>query len=414
MDETKSCSVKDGKVYCRVLPDPANPARIFTPGDVGIRHERGNPKVSIGRDPDPAKAVREAVDGIGGMCKYVKKGDLVGLKVNITGGISTNPGSFTSKEVAKEVVDLVRECGGHPVAFDSSMIWTDVEPIAEKEGWYEWGKEHGVEILDLHNMPVVHFNFGDDTVIRYDKVSSLVMSLDALINIPKAKTHLLTTTSIGLKNNYGLLPRADKGIYHAKDIDSAVADVNKVHPTTLTIVDAMTPGEGEAGPLTPDPLPGYDTIIASNDVACADGVTMKMMGFENPLGIRHLKMATLMGVGDGACYKKPEIAAEMDRVFTEKPRAKDKRFVLPDARAVENLADLSKVIAANPGGASFFSNLADLGLKNMSYYAGGFMKMFLKGINRFSKRYVGKDAVLSKNPNAMNLHPEDELDSYLF
>ena len=386
----------------------------FSSEDVKIRHEKGNPLVSIGRDPDTDIAVKEAMDGIGGMCKYVEKGDLVGLKVNITGGISTNPASFTSKEVTKSVVDLVRGCGGHPVAFDSSMIWTDVQPIAEKEGWYEWGEKNNVEILDLHNMPVVHFNFGDDSVIRYDKASALVKDLDVLINIPKLKTHMLTTVSIGLKNNYGLLPRADKGVYHAKDIDSTIADVNKAFPSTLTIVDAMTPGEGEAGPLTPDLIEGYNTIIASNDVACADGVGMKMMGFENPIGVRHLKMAALQGVGDGKCYKRPEIQDEMRRVFTEKPHVRDGNFIFPDSRAVENMADLTKVIASNPGGASLFSNFADMGLKNLSYYGTGFMKLMLKGLNRVGKRYIGKDAVLSKNPNSLNLHPEDELDSYLF
>lgn len=408
----KTCSVKDGKIFCNVLPNAENPREEFTSSDVMIRHDTGKPVVSIGRDPNTGKAVREAVDGLGGMCKYVKKGDLVGLKVNITGGISTNPGSFTSKEVTKEVVDMVRSCGGHPVAFDSSMIWTDVEPIAEKEGWYKWGDENNVEIIDLHNMPVVHFKFGKDTVIQFDKASRLVKDLDVLINIPKMKTHMLTTTSVGLKNNYGLLPRADKGIYHAKDIDSSIADVNKAFPSTLTIVDAMIAGEGEAGPLTPDPVE-YNTIIASNDVACADAVAATMMGFSNPMDIRHLKMATLQGVGDGMCHDRPEIRDEINRVMERKPHPKDLNFSKPDPRVIQQLADITKAIASSPGGASTMSNVADMFLGNSSYYATGFMQLMLKGLMRVSRRYIGKDANYSINPSGMNLHPEDDLDSYL-
>ena len=60
--------------------------------------------------------------------------------------------------------------------------------------------------------------------------------LDVLINVPKLKTHMLTTITVGLKNNYGLLPRADKGVYHAKDIDTVLAELNKAIPTTLTVV----------------------------------------------------------------------------------------------------------------------------------------------------------------------------------
>jgi len=404
----KSCKINaEGTIQCPVMSEPR---KIYTPDDLSIRRVGKSPEVGIGRSPDASKAVDEAVNRIGGMCRFVKKGDLVGIKANITGGSSQNLASFTSPVVVKKVVKMVRDCGGKPIVIDSSMIWTDMEPIARKEGWHDWAVENSVEVADLHHLPVIPFNFGDATTIRVDKASRLMPDLDVLISVPKLKTHMLTTTSVGLKNNYGLLPRADKGIYHAKDIDIVVAEVNKAFPTTLTIVDGMIAGEGEAGPLTPVPIDDYNTIIASNDIACVDAVSSRFMGFDRPSSIRHLKMAGLLGVGDIDCAEKPSVKAEIDRHFGKHP--KDGNFILADPRVIEMISDASKIIAMTPGGASVFSNLSDMLLGNASYFMTGFMQSLLSGFVKMSRRYIGKD--IFRNINSLNLHAEDEEDSALY
>ena len=344
------------------------------------------------------------------MCRFVKHGDVVGIKLNITGGASKNRASFTSPGVAKKVVQMVRGCGGKPIVLDSSMIWTDMEPIAQKEGWYDWGKENSVEVVDLHHLPVIPFDFGSDSTIQVEKISRLMPDLDVLINVPKLKTHMLTTITVGLKNNYGLLPRADKGVYHAKDIDTVLAELNKAIPTTLTVVDGMIAGDGEAGPLTPVAIGDYNTIIASNDVACADAVASRFMGFDRPSQIRHLKLSGLMGVGDIKCAGRPEVKAEIDRHFGKHP--KDGNFIIPDPRVIESLTDFMKVVARTPGGAAVFNNVADMFLGNASYYATGFVQNMLSGFSRMNRRYIGKDT--RRNINSLNLHPEDEMDSVLY
>ncbi len=407
-DDDQTCKIIDGKIKCPVF---SSPRKLYTPADLKIRKHDGNPEISIGRDPDVNKAVEDAVNGLGGMCKHVKKGDLVGIKINITGGVSTNPGSYTSPEVTRKVVEMVKECGGTPIAFDSSMIWTDMEPIAEKEGWYDWGKQNDVNVVDLHHMPVIPFDFGRDGMMEVDKASRLIKDIDVLINIPKMKSHMLTTVSMGIKNSYGLLPRADKGVYHAKDIDHVISEVNVAFPSTLTIVDGMTAGEGEGGPLAPDPVSGYNTIIASNDVACADAVAARFMGYENPLKIRHINISTAIGAGDGKCLEHPDVKKKVEATIGTHP--KDGYFAKPDPRVIENLNALTKTMAAMPGGPSFMSNASDMFLKNFSYYGTGIFKNILKAATILSRRYIGKD--LSRyNPNGLNLHPEDALDSAIY
>lgn len=394
----------------------SEPRKVYDPSDVLIRRvDEDNAKIGISRRADPKKATEEAVNKIGGMCAYVKPGDMVAIKLNITGGISTNKASFTSPEVASKIVDMVRKCGGKPFAFDSSMIWTDVEPIAKKSGWYDWGNENHIEVIDLHHMPVIPFDFGEGSLLGHEKASKPLQESDVLITIAKMKTHLLTTVSMGLKNNYGNLPRADKGIYHGLGIDTAIVDVNRAFPTTLAIIDGTIAGEGEAGPLTPDPIQDYNTVFASNDVVCADSVASIFMGFESPMSVRHIKFASVGGsegkldkVGNGFCYLKEDVQKEIQENFGKHP--KDGNFVLPDPRVVETLADLTKLIARQPGGASLLNNLADIGLGNLSYFFTKPMSDLLKNMTRMQSRFIGKNLDQSWDINGMNLHPEDERD----
>lgn len=50
-----------------------------------------------------------AVGSIGGMKNFVKTKDKVLIKVNICGGVPELKGTYTTKEVAGVVVDIVRE-----------------------------------------------------------------------------------------------------------------------------------------------------------------------------------------------------------------------------------------------------------------------------------------------------------------
>jgi uncharacterized protein (DUF362 family) len=404
------CRITGGKLKCPVISEPR---KIYSMSNVKVNSVKNGrkPLIGIGRNPDRRKATRQAIDKIGGTCSFVKKGDIVGIKINITGGIPENPASYTGKDVTSEIVKQVRKCGAHPVVFDSSMIWTDMRPVADKQGWYDWAKENDVELIDLHHMPVVPFSFGDDSVIGIDKVSRVMMDIDKFITVAKWKTHMLTTMTLGSKNNYGVLPRADKGIYHAKDIDTVIAEVNRAFKPTLTVIDGTIAGEGEAGPLTPDPIDDYNTVIASNDVVCADSVASLMTGYKNPMKIRHLKIEHHMGVGDGKCTGRKKVKKEISSVFGT--HSKDGNFTRPDPRAIESFTDATKVIARSAGGASAFSNMSDMFLGNMSYYTTGVARALLKGFIRVQSRYIGKDLVNGSNPNGMNLHPEDEVDAYL-
>ena len=57
---------------------------------------------AVTRGNDTKKCVRDAIDALGGIGKFVRNGDKVLVKVNICGGVPEIKGSYTSTVVAEE------------------------------------------------------------------------------------------------------------------------------------------------------------------------------------------------------------------------------------------------------------------------------------------------------------------------
>ncbi len=269
----------------------------YSYGDVKSRIQRRPSEYAVVRGPDPRKCVREAVSALGGIQNFVKEGDKVLIKVNICGGVPEIKGSFTSTEVAGEVVDLVLSAGGEPIIADADMIWTKFWPAASDEGWVEWAKNKGVKLVNLSETRIVNFDFGENSALGVEKVSKEMINADVIVSIPAMKTHLLTGVTLGMKNMYGTFPEVDKAKYHRKGIEDVIYEVNKAFTPHLVIIDGSIGGE-TVGPLSCQPV-NFQTIIASNDVVTADAVACQLMGYD-PMDITHLRMAHERELGDAS------------------------------------------------------------------------------------------------------------------
>ncbi|MFW9856135.1 MAG: DUF362 domain-containing protein [Candidatus Thorarchaeota archaeon] len=277
--------------------------RVYNTDDVRSRlraRQKTTPVLlSTVRNPDPRKAVREAVRLVGGIIKFIKPGDHVVIKPNISGGNPEVPGSYTSIEVVDVLIDMIREVGGIPTAVvDSDMVWTDFEDVARAEGWMEWSKHKDVPLINLRKTDCVRFDFGTESKIGVSVVSKLMLDADVIVSIPTMKTHLLTGVTLGMKNFYGTLPEGDKAKYHKTGIEDVIIDMNIAFPPTLTIIDGSVGGEA-IGPLTCRPV-NFQTVIVSNDVVTADALAAFMMGFDPVNEIEHIKKAHHLGLGNAS------------------------------------------------------------------------------------------------------------------
>lgn len=323
----KECSLQNGKIVCNTPEE-----RVYTRDDVvSAMRPISETNLKVIRGLGAYENTKKAVDSLGGMCKFVNKGDLVAVKANMTGGTPALPQTFTNKEVLSSVIDQIRECGGNPFVYDSSMIWTEMESIAEKSDFYKWGQEKNVPIVNLTRENQISFDYGEDTVLKVAEGSQLLKESDVIINVPVAKTHIMTGITSAIKNMYGSIPVRDKAKFHALGINETIGAVARAFRPNLTVVD-MTLGCEGGGPLSCraiDPHP--DTVIASTDPVCADAITSQIMGYDDPKSIRHLEYAEEIGTGKVYCGH--DIKSELI-----KTNPKDYNWdVVPDKGAIASI-----------------------------------------------------------------------------
>ncbi len=322
--------------------------RVVSFKDVKSKREKSKTVFAVARGSSPRQNVRSAIEKLGGMTNYVKTGNKVLIKANISGGNPGIPGSYTSIEVVDEIIKMVQEAGGTACIVDSDMVWTKFQPVAEAEGWKEYSQKTNVRLVNLAETEHIRFDFGQDSAIGIVPVSKEIVDADVIISVPTMKTHLLTSITMGMKNMYGTFPEENKAKFHRFGIENVVFEVNKAFTPTLTVIDGTIGGEA-FGPLSSKPV-GFETIVASNDVVAADSVACQLIGY-NPLDVVHLKMAHEAGLGDASVIFN----------FSSLPYTseKDKKWEKPDPAVSVLYEQLVEAFLLVPGMQAFFDASAD-------------------------------------------------------
>jgi len=154
-------------------------------------------------------------------------------------------------------------------------------------GYKKVVEELGVSLLNLNACEPVEVEIKEASVAKKVKISKPVLETDCLINVPVMKTHFLTSVTLGLKNLKGCLSGFEKSKFHKIGLHKAIADLNLAIIPKLTVIDAITAGEG-MGPHFVDVIK-MGLIIGSDDTLAADVVGATIMG-NNPHEIEHLRI----------------------------------------------------------------------------------------------------------------------------
>ena len=248
------------------------------------------------------EAVRQAMDLLGGMAAFVQPGQRVLLKPNIVRGVDPERAVSTHPAVVAAVATLVVEAGGKPIIVESPG--GPFSPIALRMAYrrtkIDWAAEvSGAELnVDCEAVQVSH---PEGVVLhRLDLVRAL-LDADVVINLPKLKTHNLTTLTLAVKNLLGLVPGALKIGYHAKLQDrerfcQGLVDILTYVKPALQIMDAVVGMEGD-GPSGGDPRP-IGVLVAGADALAVDIVCTALVGME-PEEVETTRVAIARGLTSG-------------------------------------------------------------------------------------------------------------------
>jgi len=242
-------------------------------------------KVSIVKCPSYEQmfvdqAVRQAVDLIGGLNRFIKKGDKVFLKVNLLIGANPDRAITTHPNFVRTVIRLVKRFGAIPVVGDSTQRG-DLESVAEPCGILKLCKEEGVKLLKLNTR--IQKDNPKGKLIKKFIVAKEIFDFDCIINLPKPKTHSLTVYTGAVKNLYGLFPGGLKKKYHVElptrnKFSNMLLDLYLLIKPQLTIMDAIIGMDGQ-GPSSGNPRK-IGLVLASSDALALDTVITSIVGFK--------------------------------------------------------------------------------------------------------------------------------------
>ncbi|NLG83746.1 MAG: DUF362 domain-containing protein [Firmicutes bacterium] len=237
---------------------------------------------------DVFKAVKEAVDLLGGIGRFVKPGDRVLVKVNMFLPAPAPLERITDPRVAVAVARLAHEAGGEVTVVERThWIYDHLRAYPEI---HHYARVIGADELPQRNRILL----GARHLTAPIPLPDLVDECDVFINVPGLRTHQLTMISNAMKNLMGLLPGNATLHVHAYGLAGAIVDLNYHRPSDLVISDAIVSMEGNfPGTGTPKTT---NLIMAADNAVAADAVAATCVGFA-PHEIDYLVEAHERGLG---------------------------------------------------------------------------------------------------------------------
>jgi len=249
---------------------------------------------------EPVAATRKALEALGGISHFVKKGQRVVLKPNMSFSRTPEFATTTHPLVVATVAQACIEAGAQQVLVLDHTLHR-AELCLERAGIQEACKNiPGVYVLALQERKFFReMKIPQGKALERVEVMKEILEVPVFINIPVAKSHSATGVSLGMKGLMGTI--WDRESFHSQyNINQAVADLGTVIKPHLTILDA-TRALVSGGPGGPGEVKKPNLIIAGIDPVAVDsyGVSIVPWYGQNFKGrqVEHLLAAHQKGLG---------------------------------------------------------------------------------------------------------------------
>jgi uncharacterized protein (DUF362 family) len=159
-------------------------------------------------DPDERQSdglVRQAVALTGGVDSLVPPGGTVIITPNLIAPAAPEQGATTDHRICESLADQVRELGVSPIVAEDSATRIDTEESI-KASRYDVLHSEGYEVIDLKESWYIRVPVPRGTAFSEISVSDVDLNADAIINVPKIKTHGQVLATPCVKNMKGILP----------------------------------------------------------------------------------------------------------------------------------------------------------------------------------------------------------------
>jgi uncharacterized protein (DUF362 family) len=245
---------------------------------------------------DPAAITRQSIEILGGMSRFVKKGDIVSIKPNISWNLPPEYAANTNPLVVSETIKMCFESGAKQVkVFDNTL--NDRKSSYENSGIAAAAQKVGATVFYADNWRFAPAKFKDSKAILQDMpFMKDAVDCDVLIDIPVAKHHGSAKLSLGLKNLIGLAG-SGRGQMHW-NLEESIYELNAFFKPDLFIIDAnkIITAHGPRGGDLKDVI-AKNTVVASIDGVLADSYSAKTFFNMSHTNVPYITYCAQKGLG---------------------------------------------------------------------------------------------------------------------
>jgi uncharacterized protein (DUF362 family) len=266
-----------------------------------LAHGAEEPDLVIASNGSPAQLLQAAMSPLGGMKRFIKKGQKVVIKANIAWARTPEQACTNNPDLLYALVKMCYEAGAARVA-----VWDHTcdnhQFTFVRTGLKEAGQKAGAEVLSGHGRNVYKkVEIPKGKKLKTAEVLKEVLEADVFINFPIPKHHFASELTLGMKNLIGIV--WDMELLHKIDLHQSIADINTLRKPDLVVMDAIKILTTN-GPKGPGKVESPGEVIASTDIVAVDAYGAGF--FKNPRTgkpfrpeeIKFIKLAYELGLGE--------------------------------------------------------------------------------------------------------------------
>lgn len=186
---------------------------------------------------EPEAMFRKAIAEMGGMSKFISRGDKVVVKPNIGWDQPIEMGANTNPKLVVEIIKQCFDAGAKEVTvFDHTC--DNWRKCYANSGIEEAAKTAGAKVVPADQESYYKtVSIPKGKSLKTAKVHQAIVDCDKWINVPVLKNHGGAQLTISMKNHMGIV--WDRGFFHANDLQQCIADICSYEKrAVLNVVDA--------------------------------------------------------------------------------------------------------------------------------------------------------------------------------
>jgi uncharacterized protein (DUF362 family) len=262
---------------------------------LSIAHYRSSPAAPDGIAEEARRLTRSAIEALGGMGRFVSKGNVVWVKPNIAWDRRPEQAACTNPDVVAALVEMCFQAGARKVAVGDNPC-NSPQRTFPRSGIQSAAEKAGAQCYFMDERKFRKMVIKGARVLKEWEIYGDVVEADRIVNVGIVKQHSLTGAVLGMKNLMGVAGGA-RNRFH-QDIANTVADLAGFIRPQLVVLDAVRvlAANGPAGGNLAD-VKRRDTIVAGVDQVAVDAFGATLLGLR-PQDIGYVVEGHARGLGN--------------------------------------------------------------------------------------------------------------------